>query len=95
MQATAITIVPFLDKVSQYILNPLIKLVFAIAFLVFVFGIFQFINSETSDKARVLGKQKIVYGLVGMLIMFSAYGLVHAIVSVIPGAKSDTGFLTF
>jgi hypothetical protein len=95
VQATAITIVPFLEKVAEYILNPLIKLVFAIAFLVFVFGILQFIRSETSDKARAEGKQKIVYGLLGMLIMFSAYGIIHAITTVIPGAKTDTGFLKF
>ncbi|MDB5194385.1 MAG: hypothetical protein JWN50_399 [Parcubacteria group bacterium] len=95
MQAQAITIAPFLDKVSQYILNPLIKLLFAIAFLVFVFGIFQFIRSETSDKARTKGKDKILYGLIGMLVMFSAYGIIHAIVATIPGLRPATGYLTF
>lgn len=94
MQA-AVTIAPFLDKVSQYILNPLITLLFAVAFLVFIFGIFQFIRSDTSDKARGQGKDKIMYGLLGMLIMFSAYGIIHAIVSTVPGAKSDTGYLKF
>lgn len=94
MQA-AVTIASFLDDVSQYILNPLITLLFAVAFLVFIFGIFQFIRSETSDKARGQGKDKIMYGLLGMLIMFSAYGIIHAIVSTVPGAKSDTGYLKF
>jgi hypothetical protein len=91
----AVTIASFLDDVSQYILNPLITLLFAVAFLVFIFGIFQFIRSETSDKARGQGKDKIMYGLLGMLIMFSAYGIIHAIVSTVPGAKSDTGYLKF
>jgi hypothetical protein len=91
----AITIAPFLKQVSDIILNPLITLVFAIALLVFVFGIFQFISRETSDKAREQGKAKILFGLVGMLIMFSAYGLIHAIVSTIPGANGDTGYLKF
>ena len=95
MEAAAITIAPFLDNLSTYIINPALRLLFAVAFLVFVFGIFQFVRSETSDKARALGKNKIMYGLIGMTIMFSAYGLIHAIVTTIPGAKSDTGYLKF
>jgi TM2 domain-containing membrane protein YozV len=71
------TIVPFLNKVNQYIFNPLIYLVFAIAFLIFFWGIVQFINSETVDNKRDDGKKKILYGLIGMFIMFSAYGLIR------------------
>jgi hypothetical protein len=72
------TIVPFLNKLNQYILNPLIGLIFAIAFLVFFWGIVQFINSQTAvDGEREKGKQKIMYGLLGMFIMFSAYGIIR------------------
>lgn len=69
----------FINKVNGVILNPLIKLVFAIALLYFFFGIFQFIRSETSDSNRKKGQQKILYGLVGMFIMVSAYGIIHFI----------------
>jgi hypothetical protein len=71
------TIVPFLNLLNRYILNPLIILVFAIAFLIFFWGIVSFINSDTSDTKRVEGKKKIVWGLVGMFIMFSAYGIIR------------------
>ncbi len=69
----------FLNGVNRVILNPLITLIFAVAFLIFFYGIFQFIASETSDTKRSEGKKKIVYGLVGMFIMFSAYGLVNLV----------------
>ncbi len=92
--AAAITIVPFLDKLSRIIINPLIILVFSVAFIMFIWGIVQFINSETSEKDRSDGKNKIVWGLVGMFIMFSAYGIVHLIVTSI-GANPETGYLTF
>lgn len=69
----------FLNSVNRVILNPLITLFFAIAFLVFFYGIFQFIASETADSKREEGKRKILYGLVGMFIMFSAYGLINLI----------------
>lgn len=95
MSAAAITIAPFLTKVSDAIINPLIILVFSIAFLVFIFGIVQFINSETADNARDEGKRKIVWGLVGMTIMFSAYGIIRLIIAAVPGARSDTGYIKF
>jgi hypothetical protein len=71
----------FLGQISRIILNPLIILLFAIAFLVFIFGIFQFINSEAVDDSRNEGKKKIVYGLIGMFIMFSAFGIVRFILN--------------
>ena len=85
-----ITIAPFLDKVNSVVLNPLIGLVFVIAFLIFLFGILQFINKAADPKAREEGKKKIIYGLVGMFIMFSAYGLIHLIL-VTFGIQNETG----
>jgi len=69
----------FLGKINQYILNPLIFLLFAIATLVFFWGIFQFIFSQTADDKRDEGKRKIFWGLFGMFIMISAYGLIRLI----------------
>lgn len=72
-------ITEFLGKINQVILNPLIYLFFAIAFVVFVWGIFQFIASQTSDDKLSEGKRKIFWGLFGMFIMISAYGLIRLI----------------
>lgn len=70
----------FLNKVNAVILNPLILLAFAISFLYFFYGIFQFIASEaSSDTKRAQGKQKIFYGILGMFIMVSAFGLIRLV----------------
>ena len=69
----------FLNKINQFILNPLILLFFALAFLVFFWGIFQFIASQTTDANRDEGKRKIFWGLFGMFIMISAFGLIHLV----------------
>jgi uncharacterized membrane protein len=79
-QAT-LSIIPFLNKINNHILNPLIALAFAIALLVFFWGIFQFIRSETADTQREKGKSKILWGLVGMFIMVSAFGLIRLILN--------------
>jgi hypothetical protein len=76
-----VSIEPFLEDVSRVILNPLIYLLFAIALLVFFWGIFEFIRSETADNKREEGKKKILYGLIGMLIMFSAFGIIKLILN--------------
>ncbi len=73
------TISEFLNKINEFILNPLILLAFAVAFIVFFWGIFQFIYSETADAKREEGKKKIFWGLFGMFIMVSAYGLIGLI----------------
>ncbi len=72
------SVVPLLRSISQYILNPLILLAFAIAFVVFFFGIVQFI---ASDAKRGEGKSKIFWGLLGMFIMVAAYGLIRLVLN--------------
>lgn len=70
----------FLNSVNAVIINPLIILVFAIAFLIFFFGIFQFVGAAGREgEERDKGKKKILYGLIGMFIMFSAYGLIRIV----------------
>lgn len=73
--------VTFLNKVNNLIINPIIILAFAVALLVFFFGILQFITSETADSKRALGLKKITYGALGMFVMFSAYGLIRLVLS--------------
>lgn len=69
----------FLNAVDAYILNPIIILVFAVAFLIFFWGIFQYVSSDKEGSERDTGKKKIIYGLLGMFIMFSAYGILHIV----------------
>ena len=69
----------FLKNIARFIVNPIIGLAFAIALLVFFWGVFQFINSETVDAKREDGKKKILFGIIGMFIMISAYGIIGLI----------------
>lgn len=84
-----------LNKINAAILNPLILLVFAIATITFVYGLVQFIGSETSDAEREGGKRKIMYGLIGMVIMFSAYGIIHLILGTFGIQNPPKPYITF
>lgn len=89
-----ISIAGFLNKVNTFILNPLIILVFALALLVFLYGVFQFIRKAESSTGRDEGKKNIGWGLFGMFIMMSAYGLIRIILNTF-GLPAATGYIQF
>jgi hypothetical protein len=93
--ASELAIAPFLNKVNEFILNPIIALLFAIAFLVFVFGIFQFISKTGEASAREKGKNNILWGLVGMFIMFGAYGIIHIILGTFGIQNPASSYIQF
>lgn len=66
----------FLAKVSANILTPIIELMFALATLVFFYGIFQSLQ-EGKEQERY--KSSIWWGLVGMFIMLTVYGIIGLI----------------
>ena len=67
----------FLDKVVVQIVNPLILLLAACAFVVFLWGVFEFIANAGDETKRSEGKKAIMWGLIGLVIIFGAYGIIN------------------
>jgi len=67
----------FVDKVNTIFLFPLIILMSSIAFLVFIYGCAEYIMNAESDQARETGKKHITFGLIGLVIMMSAYAILN------------------
>lgn len=65
----------FLAKFNDAILFPVITLMMAVALLVFLWGCFEFIMGAGEPSARENGKRHIFWGIIGMVIMVSAYGI--------------------
>ena len=63
----------FINKINEFILFPLITLLMAIAFLVFLYGAFEYVRGAANETARAQGKQHLLYGTIGMLVMLSAF----------------------
>lgn len=72
---------PLLNKISDVILNPLIILMFAVAFLYFLWGIFEMVSSAGNEDARRVGRQNMLWGIVGMFIMVAVYGILKILLS--------------
>ncbi|MFA5933930.1 MAG: hypothetical protein WC795_01750 [Candidatus Paceibacterota bacterium] len=79
--AHAATVGTLVKKVSELILNPLIIFMFVLALLYFLYGVYEFISNADSDKGRATGKQHIIWGLVGMAIMMSVFGIMNLLIN--------------
>lgn len=64
------------NKLAEVIVNPLIKLAFAIAFIVFLWGVFQYVKGADSEDARATGVKHMTWGIIGLAIMFAAKAIV-------------------
>jgi len=67
----------FLGRVVEQVINPVILLLAASAFVVFLWGVFQFIAHAGDETKRSEGKNAILWGLVGLVIIFGAYGIIN------------------
>ena len=81
-------------KMVSAILNPILGLLFAVGTLVFVFGIVEFMLGLTneSQEKKEAGKQHMLYGLIGMFVMASAWAIVKLIGSTVGAPVSNYGF---
>ena len=69
----------FLLKVVTQIINPIILLLSAGAFIVFLWGVFEFVVHAGDAKNREDGRKAILWGLVGLVIIFGAYGIINVV----------------
>lgn len=74
-QGGAATAVGFLNALNQAVIFPLITLLMAAALLVFLWGVFEYIRDATNDQSRTQGRSHMIWGIVGMLVMLSALGI--------------------
>ncbi len=83
VSADAITDVinPLIKKIDQYILNPILVLMFFLAALYFFWGVFKMVSNVDNPTELATGKQAMIWGVLGMVIMISAYGIVNLIIA--------------
>lgn len=64
-----------LAKIESAILFPLMTLMMAVAFFIFIWGAYQFVAHADDDSARTEGKAHMMYGIIGLLVMVSAMAI--------------------
>ncbi|MES2213484.1 MAG: hypothetical protein V4473_01425 [Patescibacteria group bacterium] len=63
-------------------LNTIIELIFGLALVYFFWGMAQFILNAGVEKAREEGKNKMIWGIIALFVMFSIYGILNWISNV-------------
>jgi hypothetical protein len=61
------------------ILDAVLPLIIALAVVYFIWGIFRYVMAGDDD-AKAAAKDKIIYGIVGLFVMISVWGLVNILV---------------
>lgn len=71
----------FVADLNRIIINPLILLLFSLAALLFAWGILQFVARSSNEEAREIGRQHMLYGLLGMFIMVAVFGIIRLLLN--------------
>ena len=75
MGVYAKTIEEVIAVVSAEVLQPIIILLFALAAVLFFWGVVEFMLNRDNEEERDKGKRHMLWGLVGLLIMFAVNGI--------------------
>jgi hypothetical protein len=65
----------FVGKVNNIIIFPLIALLMAVAFLVFLWGCAQYIFNANNPGKKEEGVKHITWGIIGLVVMVSAWAI--------------------
>ena len=77
--AEASAISDLVGRVNQAILGPIMQLLFALAFIYFIYGVAKYFLNPLDTEGRADGRQHVMWGLIGLFIMFSVYGIIRLV----------------
>ena len=86
--AGAVESINDLFNLTETIINKLAPLLIAIAVIVLLIGIINYIRAGDDEEKRAKGKNEMIYGIIGLFVMVSIWGLV-AILSGTFDLKND------
>jgi hypothetical protein len=82
-----------IGKIEILLVNPFIKLMFAAALVLFLYGVFEFIQGAEGDDARTKGRSHMIYGLIGMFVMVSVFGIMRLLANSL-GVQNTNNYST-
>ena len=66
-----------ISNIKVYILNPIIGFMFAVAVVMFIYGIVEYIWSADNEDKVAVGKKHMIWGIVGIFVMVGVYGILN------------------
>ena len=84
----------FLGNVNEQIVNPLISLLFALAVIYFLYGVFEFIGNQENEEKKTTGKNHIIWGVIGIAIMLGVWTILSIVLNTMNIQKSEINIET-
>lgn len=75
----------FIGKVQDNILTPIITLLALAAFVIFIWGVLEFIAGSDNEEKRKAGQQHMIWGIIGLVIIFGANAIVSLMKATVGG----------
>lgn len=73
----------FVKNVETQIIDPAITVLAMAAFILFAYGVFEFIRGADNDEKRTTGQQHMIWGIIGLAIMFGAKSIVSILTKIV------------
>ncbi len=89
MIAYAATVDDLLIKLNVKIFNPIIEFAFIVAFVVFIWGVMEYIRGANNEEKRKHGRDHMLWGVIGFVIMFGVFGIISLLLRTF-GIKGGT-----
>lgn len=83
MPTAEASVVTLMKSVNRVIINPLIILLFALAVVYFVYGLVRYLLSPDNEEIRKSSKSHMLWGIIGMFIMVSVFGIMSLILNTV------------
>lgn len=74
-----------IQRITESILQPMVTFLMAAAVAYFLYGMMKFVKDQSSEEAQGEGKKHMLWGVIGLAIMVSVWGILNFINSFVMG----------
>jgi len=85
LSARAASLKELTKQIVDLVSGSVVPLIYALAFLVFTAGMVRFFFLG-GEEGRQKGKQLMLWGIIAFVVMFSVWGIVRLLLTILPGA---------
>lgn len=71
------------NDIVAFVNGSIVPLIYALAFLLFMIGMLRYFFLEQGEEGREKGKQLMLWGIIGFVVMFSVWGIVRLLLSTV------------
>lgn len=76
-----------IKNIGSNILTPLAEVMIALAVVFFLYGVVEFIAGAGSGEKRTTGRKHMIWGIIGLFVMISVFGLMNLLAAFWEGIK--------